>query len=68
LYTETQELRQFLAMWREMKQLYDTQQFDSAVSRFGADMVAHHNVADINHEMTRLEALIAERMRNGKQA
>jgi hypothetical protein len=61
LYIETQELRQWLAMWRELKQLYDTEQYDEAVARFGAIFVVHNNAAHVSREIPRLETLIATR-------
>jgi len=60
-YIETEELHQFLAMWRLMKQLYETYQYDRAVAEFGADMVAHHNLFDIKQAIAMVEAQIAER-------
>ena len=57
----TDELRSWLAMWLDMKQLYDTQQYDMAVARFGADMVAHFNVDDIDEAILGVEAQLAAR-------
>jgi hypothetical protein len=54
-------------MWQDMKQLYDTQHYDLAVARFGANMVAHFNVDDIEYAIRGVEAqLTARGAANGK--
>ena len=57
----TDELRSWLVMWREMKQLYETQQYDRAVAEFGADMVAHHNLDDIEDAIAGVQLQLAAR-------
>jgi hypothetical protein len=60
-FITTDELRSWLAMWQDMKQSYDTQHYDLAVARFGADMVAHFNVDDIEYAIRGVEAQLAAR-------
>ncbi len=60
-FITTEELRQWLAMWQRMKHLYETQHYEQAVTEFGADMVAHFNLDDIEEAIHRVEAQLASR-------
>ena len=56
----TAELRSWLAMWRDMEQLYTSQQYDQAVAKYGADMVAHFNLDDIEDAIRGVHTQLAE--------
>jgi hypothetical protein len=61
-YITTEELRFWLAMWRDIQQLLDTQQYDTLVSRYGADFAVHLRTADVPQSIRDVEVQLAQRI------
>jgi hypothetical protein len=60
-YIETAALREFLATWRNVRELIEAQQYEGLVREYGADFVAHLDIGELPRTIADLETQIAQR-------